>query len=405
MTWQLTLLDLSGLKEGLSLRINATFILGAAILIAVFFAQHHGISRLAKIQTVMAVAVLVPLLLIGIVPIVSGDIVAAHFSPFAPIAYGADGSIIMDATKWVWDIDGWTLFLGGMFIPAWSTYAFETAICYTSEFKDPKTDTFKAIFFAGLLCIFAYTVIPFSFQGVLGVEGMLADGIVDGTGVAAAMASMVGGGAFIGNIVVIMLIFALILAVMTSMAGSSRTLYQGSVDGWLPKYLSRVNKHGAPTSGMWTDLGFNLVLLLMSDYLFVLAVSNCCYIIFNFLNLNAGWIHRIDNGHVHRPWKAPTWLLGVGVFLSFVNLIFLGAGANVWGAGTLMTGIVVIALIIPVFCFRHYIQDGGKFPARMMEDIDAGGTIDTTKKNAGVLPYVALVAGVAVVWFANSTFG
>ena len=405
VTWQLTLLDLSSLKEGLVLRIDATFVLGAAILVAVFFAQHHGISRLAKIQTVMAMAVLVPLLLIGIVPIVSGDIVAANFSPFAPIAYGADGSIIMDASKWSWDIDGWTLFLGGMFIAAWSTYAFETAICYTSEFKNPQTDTFKAIFYAGLLCMFAYTVIPFSFQGVLGVEGMLDDGIVDGTGVAAAMASMVGGGAFIGNIVVIMLIFALILAVMTSMAGSSRTLYQGSVDGWLPKYLSGVNHHGAPTSAMWTDLGFNLLLLLMSDYLFVLAVSNCCYIIFNFLNLNSGWIHRIDNAHVHRPWRAPTWLLVVGVLLSFVNLVFLGAGANVWGAGTLMTGIIVIALIIPVFCFRHYIQDGGQFPARMMEDIDAGGTIDVNKRNAGVLPYVTLAVGVAVVWFANSTFG
>jgi len=168
VTWQITLLDLSGLKEGLSLRINSTFILGSAILIAVFFAQHHGISRQAKIQTVMAMAVLVPLLLIGIVPIISGDIVAANFSPFAPIApiaYGADGNIIMDATKWTWDIDGWTLFLGGMFIAAWSTYAFETAICYTSEFKNPQTDTFKAIFFAGLLCMFAYTVIPFSFQG------------------------------------------------------------------------------------------------------------------------------------------------------------------------------------------------------------------------------------------------
>jgi len=189
------------------------------------------------------------------------------------------------------------------------------------------------------------------------------------------------------------------------MAGSSRTLYQGSVDGWLPKYLSKVNHHGAPVSAMWTDLGFNIVLLLMSDYLFVLAVSNCCYIIFNFLNLNAGWIHRIDNKHVHRPWRAPTWILAIGVLLSFVNLVFLGAGANVWGAGTLMTGLVVIAMIIPVFCYRHFIQDGGKFPARMMEDIEGDGTVDVNKRNAGVLPYVALAAGVAVVWIANSTFG
>jgi amino acid transporter len=214
---------------------------------------------------------------------------------------------------------------------------------------------------------------------------------------------MIGGGAFVGNIVVIMLIFALILAVMTSMAGSSRTLYQGAADGWLPKYLSHVNHHGAPTRAMWTDLGFNLILLLMSDYLFVLAVSNCCYIVFNFLNLNSGWIHRMDNGHVKRPWRAPTWILAVGFVLSFVNLVFMGAGANVWGAGTLMTGIVVISLIIPVFLFRHYVQDKGVFPANMLADIEIDGEIPG--KKAGVLPYIVLIVGVAVVWASNSYFG
>jgi amino acid transporter len=73
----------------------------------------------------------------------------------------------------------------------------------------------------------------------------------------------------------------------------------------MPKYLSHLNEHKVPTYAMWTDLALNLVLLLMSDYVFVLAVSNCNYMIFNFLNLNAGWIHRIDNPRVPRPFKAP----------------------------------------------------------------------------------------------------
>ena len=46
-----------------------------------------------------------------------------------------------------------------------------------------------------------------------------------------------------------------------------------------------------------------------AGYFFILAVSNCGYIIFNFLNLNAGWIHRIDNAHVERPWRAPNFVL------------------------------------------------------------------------------------------------
>jgi amino acid transporter len=133
----------------------------------------------------------------------------------------------------------------------------------------------------------------------------------------------------------------------------------------------------------------------MSDYLFVLAVSNVCYIVFNFLNLNAGWIHRIDNAHVRRPWKAPDWLLAAGVALGFVNAFLLGAGADVWGAGTLTAGIIAIALIIPVFIYRHYVQDKGVFPAGMLADLTpAGGKLGESK--AGMLPYITLVAGVAV---------
>jgi amino acid transporter len=247
--------------------------------------------------------------------------------------------------------------------------------------------------------------VPFTFQGALGLAGMLDPGIYDGTGVAAAMAEIIGGGnhGFVFGLLVIMMLLALVLAIMTAMAGSSRTLYQGSVDGWLPRYLSHVNENGAPTRAMWTDLTFNLILLLMSDYIFVLAVSNVCYLVFNFLNLNAGWMHRIDNAHVHRPWRAPTWLMGIGVLLSFVNAALLGAGANVWGPGTLMTGVVAIALIIPVFVFRHYVQDGGKFPSRMLEDL--GVTAATIgERKAGVLPYVTLAAGVVVVIVFNRLF-
>lgn len=393
-TWQLQILDLGFLKEGLSLRINSTFFIGAVLILISFAIQHRGILSTARVQTIVGVAVLLPLLIIGIVPLVTGDVATEAFKPFVP---GAD-----PATA-AWDKQGWTLFLGGLFIAAWSAYAFETAICYTSEFRDPATDTYKAILYSGLLCIAVYILVPLSFQGALGLAGVQAPGIVDGTGVAQAMANMVGGGTFIINLLIVMLLLALMLAITTAMAGSSRTLYQGSVDGWLPRYLNYVNRNGAPTHGMWTDLTFNLILLLMSDYLFVLAVSNVCYIVFNFLNLNAGWIHRIDNAHVRRPWRAPDWLLGAGVVLSFVNAFLLGAGADVWGAGTLMSGIIAIALIIPVFLFRHYVQDKGVFPPGMLADLTPDGAT-LSERRAGMLPYVTLLGGVAVVAIAYVIF-
>lgn len=389
-TWEITLLNLDGLKDGLSIRINSTFILGAVILVLIFIAQHRGIAKAAKLQMVLAVTALLPLILIGVVPLFTGDVLSSNFAPFAPIS-GA------------WNTGGWTLFLGGMFIAAWSTYAFETSICYVSELRNPKTDTFKAIFWSGLLCMFVFIMVPLTFQGVYGVEGMTAPGILDGSGVAVAMAGMIHGGPIVANIIVVMLILALLMAIMTSMAGSARTLYQASVDGWLPKYLSHVNEHGAPTRAMWTDLGFNMLLLMMSDYVFVLAISNVGYIIFNFLNLNAGWIHRIDNGHIFRPWKAPTWLIGTNTGLAFINLMFLGAGAKVWGKGTLMTGLIMAAGIIPVFLYRHYITDKGRFPAKMYEDLNMpDGT--TVEKKAGYWPYLAIGAGIIVVFVSNLVF-
>ncbi len=417
-TWQLTLVDLGAIKSGLTLRINGVFILGAVLLIAVKVIQDGGILRSANTTKILGISAMIPLVLIGVLPIVTGDIVAAHFFPLVPLAHDAAGTVRNGA----WDMAGWTVIAGGLFLAAWSTYGFETAVCYTGEFKDPKTDTFKAIFYSGLLCVVVYTLVPFAFQGYLGLGelvkpavldahgavvepaiygGMLAPDIYSGMGVARVMARMVHvGGTIGGAFVIVMLILALVLSLMTSMAGSSRTLYQASVDGWLPKYLSRLNRQGAPSNAMLTNLGFNLILLLMSDYVFVLAAANVGYLIFSFLNLNAGWIHRLDRPRQLRPWRAPTWIIAAGAVLSFVNVAFMGMGADVSGAGTLRSGLIFAALIVPVFVYRHYIQDKGKFPASMAQDLALTATEAVTRR-AGVLPYLALALGALVLYITH----
>ena len=108
----------------------------------------------------------------------------------AALGHDAAGNPIDGA----WDKAGWILFFGGLFIAAWSTYGFETAVCYTREFKDPKRDTFKAIFYSGLVCLAVFILVPLSFQGALGLTGMLAPDIYSGMGVGKAMAGMLGGG-------------------------------------------------------------------------------------------------------------------------------------------------------------------------------------------------------------------
>ncbi len=382
-----------------TLHFNSTFLIGVALMLVILAIQERGIASTASAQKWLAIIVLIPLLLVGLVPILTGSIDWMNVTNLMPPNAGAGGE---------WNIGGWTLFLGGMYIAAWSTYGFETAVCYTRELKDPKRDTFRAIFYSGLLCMVFFFLIPFSFQGYLGQDGMTQPGVVDGTGVGEVLGSMIGGGPVVTQIFVILMIIALFLAIMTAMAGSSRTLYQGSRDGWLPKYLGAVNEHGAPRRAMWTDVAFNVFLLaLASDaggYFYVLAISNVGYILFNFLNLNAGWIHRIDSAHMDRPWTAPTWLIGLNTVLAFVNALFLGAGAKVWGyENALWSGLIFAAMIFPVFWYRHYVVDGGKFPKEAYDDLGLPyGELGA--RRAGILPYLALLAGAAVVLWANWFF-
>ncbi|MDY6268567.1 MAG: APC family permease [Selenomonadaceae bacterium] len=381
MTWQYTLADLGFISDGLTLRLNSTFFLGAIFLTAIFIAQYFGISKAAKITMFLSLVGLLPLLACSLIPIFQGKVDFANFAPYVPV-------------NGAWDFEGIGIFLGGMYVAAWTTYAFETCVCYTKEFKHPKKDAPKSLILSGLLCIFMFSIVPFVFEGVLGTEALSAPDIVDGTGVARAMGNMLGAGPAVTHIIVVMLLFSIILAVMTSMAGSSRTLYQASVDGWLPRYLSKVNKHGSPIYAMCTDLCFNLFLLMMSDYMVVLIASNCGYIIFNWLNLQSGWIHRIDRANVLRPFKIPKALLGFNVLLSFCNVAFLGVGAALLGTSNIITGLIICAMIIPVFIFRHYYQDHGVFPTSTAEAEEDGAA----HKRCGILPYLAIGAAVCTAY-------
>jgi hypothetical protein len=87
-------------------------------------------------------------------------------------------------------------------------------------------------------------------------------------------------------------------------------------------------------------------------------------------------------------------MMVLGTSLAYVNAFLLGAGANVWGAGTFASGWVSAALVVPVFLFRHYVTDRGKFPPDMYKDLLLPGQTELGPRRAGMLPYVALAGGV-----------
>ncbi len=97
-------------------------------------------------------------------------------------------------------------------------------------------------------------------------------------------------------------------------------------------------------------------------------------------------------------------LIGINTVLAFVNMVFLGAGTKVWGySNALWVGLLFAALIIPVFAYRHYIQDGGQFPKEAMVELGLTGS-DLGERKAGMLPYMALILGALIVLWANWFF-
>ena len=109
----------------------------------------------------------------------------------------------------------------------------------------------------------------------------------------------------------------------------------------------------------------------------------------------------MDRGHWDRPFRCPTWLLAFASLLAFVNMAFMGAGADVWGEGTLRNGLLATLLIIPVFWFRHYVQDKGVFPAAQVE-AEFGRGVEAETKRAGWLPYLAMGGCAVLVWFLHN---
>jgi hypothetical protein len=76
----------------------------------------------------------------------------------------------------------------------------------------------------------------------------------------------------------------------------------------------------------------------------------------------------------------------------------------VWGYSTaLWVGFVLAALIIPVFAYRHYVQDGGKFPPQALAALGLKEG-DMGERKAGMLPYLTLAGGLIVVLVANWIF-
>jgi len=171
-----------------SFTLNATFFIGAVLMLIIFsISIAHSRDRMCRNTSACWSH---PMLIVGVVPIVTGQINWANFSPLVPLAaaYAPEpGS---------WNIAGWTLVLGGMFIAAWSTYVSKrpSAIPRNSRTRAPTRSRRSSIpACSACFCLSGSLHLP----GCAWPQRHAGDTDRRRLRVADALAGMVGGGALI----------------------------------------------------------------------------------------------------------------------------------------------------------------------------------------------------------------
>jgi amino acid transporter len=316
--------------------ITIATVIGDAVLLEIFWINHFSIKDSARIQQVLGIVSLLPIALLIIVPVFEGKINIDNLGPVQP-----------PSGDWF----TWGTFetiAAGLFVAAWSAYAFETTICYTAEFRDPGKDAPRAIIGAGLLNLVFYGLGPIVLLGVVGPERIAEDPSV---AFAPLASDTFGAGA---DVVIALLIIAFILIINTAILGSARTLFQASVDGYTIKGLDKLSKRRVPTRAMGFDVGVNLLLMLLGTPISILAASTVGYMITNILDLSGGWLLNRDTRKMQVPYRAPRTIMRFAPTLAGFNFVLLFCGGPSWGWGAVALGWGIVLLSIPLYLYRQW---------------------------------------------------
>lgn len=327
-------------------RLVLILIIGAAVLIMMLLMNRKGLSSHAGLQYALNIISLVPLIVLALYPLVTGQ---GHLSNISR-------HLFPDSFRF----DAKTLFLMfGLFgMAEWSACAWETAAIYGPEYRDPVKDTPKALISCGLVCLVMFLLIQISCVSVLGVDTL-------STTKRPAMLLLAeqSFGEAGGVIAALILIIAMFTIIQTGFSGSSRAMKSMSDADMLPPFFGKTNQYGMPQNAMLFIMAINVVFFLMQDSSTIVAASSMGYSIANSLCLFAYARHKRtknrERGHRQSAGFAmPSfWYIPAAVF-SVINfpIFFLGLMYLMkldYGMPTVFLALGVLALFFPLYTWNR----------------------------------------------------
>ncbi|PKM60880.1 MAG: amino acid permease [Firmicutes bacterium HGW-Firmicutes-4] len=312
-----------------------SLVAGAIIFTVLIIINRKGLSGGAMIGNILAVVALIPLVVLSIVPIATGQFQMANITA---VSLFPDG--------WSWDSTHILILLGIMAMAQWSACAWETAAVYAPDYENPKKDLPKALFFCGLICLVTFVLVQTACVGTLGIQGIIEEPY--SPMLLMAKMSFGNAGAFV---TVIMLMASMILIIQTALLGSAQAMQSMALEGNLPKVLAETNKHGTPVKAMISVAILNFALIFIGTPSAIVAGSAMGYVIANGITLFA-YFKAKGNQKI----LAPKWwkYIGLGFCILNIPLYLIGIfyiNKLDYGIAPALVGVLVLFVFVPFWLY------------------------------------------------------
>jgi amino acid transporter len=340
--------------------------ISVVVILALFIPSYMGLRFGTGFATALGLMAMIPLTFLAFSWIFHPAVV--HFGQLTGL-HRTDGSGFFSP---IYGHSWLTTYLMFSFLITWNALGVEAAACYVGEMKNPGRDARIALNLEGGYGLLIYAMIPIAFVIVLGTHALGNTALVDPKTIFIDFTSKVfGAGAgseALKWLIATMLIIALVLSALNAITGTSRSLHQLSVDGNFPKFFQKLNGHGVPSLGMMFTVAASIAVVFMGGAVQIYTFSNVGYLIVMIPVLVAYWYLRQFRPNLPRPVRLPEFMKYVALAMAafFLVIYFYGGpqyascSCSQAGKSTLpyyFMGFGVLALYLPMFLYRHYVED------------------------------------------------
>jgi amino acid transporter len=342
--------DSTWAEAGAGFDLNLAITLGMAAILLVWLFNIIGVRPAVWFGYLTGALLIIPAFVLMFLPYVTGEWTSNHMT----WEIGAGGGLGLALT--------WLYFMG------WSSYGFETVAAFAPEYHSPETDTPRALRASAAFSVVVYALLP------LGVGGTLGTNVIanDATFIAfytQAFDAIVGNA--LGNVMIVCLVAGLLLSMNTATMDGSRALFGISRDGMTIKELGVLNRFNVPARAMTLDAVMNLFLLTyFASAIEILAAGNLGYILAHVFALTGFLLLRRDRPNWPRPIRLSTIWVPIAGLLAIANAVFIVVGGFIYSGGFLgiatqygygwdktRVGLIVLAVSLLLYIFRHVVQD------------------------------------------------